>query len=398
MSTKSLKLSYHGSPHHNLQQEKRTHINEQQQQQQQQQLIPGLPDHIAHLILSKIPPSILYSVSPSWRKFIYSPLFPPFYSLFTLLIPNNVIINSSPSNPQQFLTPISFFSFDPISSQWHPLPPPPPLSLLLRHPPFISRDLPVQSVTVGDRLAVVAGTTQDLAPALPRPLVFDPRTRDWGYGPALPVPRRWCIAGALDGSLYMASGVGPHFSTDLARSVEKCDMSQSQLCWDWDKVSCLRDGRFSREAADAVGWQGCLCMVNVKGDAAKQGAVYSAENDAWSDMKDGMVGGWRGPAASMNEQVIYVVDESKGVVRKYNEERDCWVDVLESDKLRGAQQMAARGGRLCVVCRGGTEIVVVDVVVSPPKIWVVVPPEGYNVAAVHILPRISGSYSNFNLL
>ncbi|XP_021768374.1 F-box/kelch-repeat protein SKIP25-like [Chenopodium quinoa] len=353
---------------------------------QLQQLIPGLPDHIAQLILSKIPPSLLYTISHSWRSFIYSPLYPPFYSLYTLLIPN-ITIKSSPSNPQQFLTPISFFAFDPICSKWEPLPVPPPLSLLLRHPPFISRDLPVQSVAVGNRLAVVAGTTEHLAPALSRPLVFDPISRDWRYGPSVPVPRRWCAAGALDTSLYMASGVGPHFSTDTARSVERWDLSRG--CDKWEKVSSLRDGRFSREATDAIGWHGRLCMVNVKGDTAKQGAVYSAEQDLWGDMKEGMLSGWRGPAAAMDEEMIYVVDESKGVVRKYNEETDGWVDVVESDRLRGAQQMAARGGRLCVVCKGGSEIVVVDVVASPPQMWVVEPPQGFNVAAVHVLPRMS---------
>ncbi|XP_057522487.1 F-box/kelch-repeat protein SKIP25-like [Amaranthus tricolor] len=130
------------------------------------------------------------------------------------------------SNPQQILTPICFTSFDSISSQWESLPPPPPpLSLLLRHPPFISRDLPVQSVAVGDKLAVVAGTTQHLAPALPKPLIFDPSTRIWTYDPSISVPRRWCVTRSLNGSLYIASGVGSHFSTDTARSVEKWNPS-----------------------------------------------------------------------------------------------------------------------------------------------------------------------------
>ncbi|KNA08979.1 hypothetical protein SOVF_157790 [Spinacia oleracea] len=398
MSRKSPKHSSHGSPHHHHRRlDHRDH--NQEENKQQQQLIPGLPNHIAHLILTKIPPSILYSVSISWRKFINSPLFPPFLSLYTLLIPNN-IIKDSPNSipiPQQFLTPISFFSFDPISCQWRQLPLPPPLSLLLRHPPFISRDLPVQSVTVGDRLAVVAGTTQDLAPALSRPLVFDPLAREWRYGPGLPVPRRWCAAGSLGESIYVASGVGSHFSTDTARSVEKWDLSAHPEDG-WEKVSPLRDGRFSREAADAVGWRGRLCMVNVKGDAAKQGAVYDVKDDVWYDMKEGMVGGWRGPAAAMDEEVIYMVEESKGVVKKYVEESDGWVEVAESERLRGAQQMAARGGRLCIVCKGGSEIVVVDVVASPPRMWVVEPPKGFNVAAVHVLPRMSRDHSSLNLL
>ncbi|KAL2901123.1 F-box/kelch-repeat protein SKIP25 [Bienertia sinuspersici] len=302
-----------------------------------------------------------------------------------------------PDPQQQFLTDVNLFSFDPIRSHWEALPPPPKLSLLLRHPPFISRDLPVQSVTVGDRLAVVAGTTQNLTPALLRPVLFDPVTQDWGYGPPFPVPRRWCISGALNGSLYIISGVGPHFSTDTARSVERWDPN-SHSDQKWQKCRPLRDGRFSREAADAIGCRGRLCMVNVKGDAAKQGGVYHARGDTWEEMKEGMVSGWRGPTASMDEEVVYVVDESKGVIRRYEEDRDVWVDVLESHRLRGAKQMAARGGRLCVVCAGGNEIVVVDVVAKTPKLWVVEPPHGFNVAAVHVLPRLltNGPHSTVN--
>ncbi|CAO2827326.1 unnamed protein product [Amaranthus hypochondriacus] len=381
MSRKSLKLSYHGSPHR------------YQQQQNQQELIPGLPDHISHLILSKISPTILYSVSHPWRNFIYSPIYPPFYSIYTMLTPDN-LTHSSPSNPQQILTPICFSSFDPISWQWESLPPPPPpLSLLLRHPPFISRDLPVQSVSVGDKLAVVAGTTLHLAPALPKPLVFDPFLRVWTYGPPIPVPRRWCATGSLDGSLYIASGVGSHFSTDTARSVEKWNPSSNNRVPQWEKLGSLWDGRFSREATDAIGWKGRLCMVNVKGDAAKQGAVYDSKNNTWQEMEEGMVAGWRGPAASMAEEVIYMVDESKGVLKIYNEEKDEWVSVMESEKLRGAQQMTAHGGKLCVLCNGGNVIIVVDVTAAAPKMWVVEPPQGFNVVAVHILPRMSRVHS-----
>ena len=136
--------------------------------------------------------------------------------------------------------------------------------------------------------------------------------------------------------------------------------------------------------------------MNVKGNAAKQGAVYSLKKNTWKDMKEGMVAGWRGPAASMAEEVMYMVDESKGTLKMYNEEKDEWVNVMESDKLRGAQQMAARGGRLCVVCNGGSEIVVVDVVATPPRLWAVEPPKGFNVAAVHILPRMSRVHSGLN--
>lgn len=75
----------------------------------------------------------------------------------------------------------------------------------------------------------------------------------------------------------------------------------------------IRDGRFSREAIEAVAYKGKLCMVNVKGNAVKEGVVYDMESDRWEEMPEGMVAGWKGPAAAAAEEAeMYVVDECKG--------------------------------------------------------------------------------------
>ncbi|CAN0840593.1 F-box/kelch-repeat protein SKIP25 [Linum grandiflorum] len=155
----------------------------------------------------------------------------------------------------------------------------------------------------------------------------------------------------------------------------------------------MKDGRFCREAIDAVGWKGKLCMVNVKGNsAAKEGAVYDVSRNSWEEMPAGMIGGWKGPVAAMDEEVMYTVDEVEGAVRRYVPEMDGWEEVVASPLLRGAEQVAAGGGRVCVVCGGGGGggIVVVDVVREPARIWVVDLPNGFDYAvAVHILPRMS---------
>uniref|UniRef100_A0A7N0V8G7 F-box domain-containing protein n=1 Tax=Kalanchoe fedtschenkoi TaxID=63787 RepID=A0A7N0V8G7_KALFE len=54
---------------------------------QEQGLIPGLPDHVAQLCLSSIHPTILYSVSHSWRRLLTSSSFPPYLTLYALLSP-----------------------------------------------------------------------------------------------------------------------------------------------------------------------------------------------------------------------------------------------------------------------------------------------------------------------
>nr|GMD41298.1 F-box/kelch-repeat protein SKIP25-like [Ipomoea batatas] len=343
-------------------------------------LIPGLPDHIAQTCLSSVHPSLLYSVCHSWRRLIYSPSFPPFLSIYA-------VFSSSDS--------VGFASFDPISSAWQFLPlPPPTAGLLLSHPSFISRRLPVQSVAVAGNLVLLAATADKFLPALSRPLIFNPFTRKWTCGPPLSTPRRWCAAGVSGGAVYVASGIGSHYNHKVARSVEKWDLkSNDHRYFRWEKMGCLRDGKFSRDAIDAVGWRGKLCMVNVTGDAAKEGIIYDVKSDAWEEMPAGMLMGWRGPAAALDEETIYMVDESKGALKRYEPERDVWVEVTENQMLKGAQHITAGGGRVCVSCGGGEGIAVFDVVANPPSnMWVVDTPPGFQVLSVHILPRMSQNH------
>lgn len=159
-------------------------------------------------------------------------------------------------------------------------------------------------------------------------------------------------------------------------------------------MKMLRDGRFSRDAIEAVGYRGKLYMVNVKGDTAKEGVVYDIAKDEWEEMPEGMRNGWRGPVAAMDEDVMYAVDEAKGGLRRYDPDKDGWDEIMESEKLKGAEYISAGGGRVCVVCGGDGGIVVVDVVASPPKMWDVETPAGFNALAVHILPRMNQSFDD----
>ncbi|KAL8101753.1 F-box/kelch-repeat protein SKIP25 [Apium graveolens] len=364
-------------------------------------LIPGLPDHIAEKCLSKVRPEILYSVCKLWRNLIYSPSFSPFLSIYVLFVSNQSVDLSDS---------LVLKAFDPLSEKWRSAPAPPddpPVRLLVQHPFFISRKLPVQSVSVSGKLVILAATTENFAPALSSPIVFNPVTRSWSCAPPLEAARRWCVAGACGSSVFVASGVGSQYNTEVARSVEKLEVFEPKCesfeknCekyWKWRKLGLLKDGKFSREAIEAVSYRGKLCMVNVKGDYRKEGLVYDVENDTWHDMPEGMLTGWRGPAASMQEETLYVVDESKGVLKKYNSDDDSWADVIECEKLQGAEYIAAEGGRVCVVCSGGVDIVVVDVVANPLKLFVVETPEGLQAMSIHVLPRMSCSdYSSSSL-
>nr|QNT17575.1 Kelch repeat F-box 11 protein [Salvia miltiorrhiza] len=358
------------------------------------ELLPGIPDHLSHLCLSLVPPSKLFTVCRSWRRLIYSPSFPPFLSLYALFLPAE-----SNHHHHHLSNTLQFASFDPISAKWQPLPPPPPdwpLRFLSRHPSFISRRIPVQSVAVAGKLVVLAATNDDFLPALSQPLIFDPLSGNWSLGPQLGSPRRWCVAGASRSAVFVASGIGSQYNTDVARSVEKWDIDSHlhqpprRRRWTWQKMGNLKDGKFSRDAIDAVGWRGKLCMVNVSGDAAKEGIIYDIEKDSWAEMPERMLAGWRGPAAAMDEETIYAVDESKGLLKAYDHVKDAWREVVEDTRLKGAQQLAAAGGRVCVSAADGGSIVVVDVVAPPPaRLWVVDGPPGFQVSTLHILPRLS---------
>lgn len=190
----------------------------------------------------------------------------------------------------------------------------------------------------------------------------------------------------MRGAAYVASGIGSQFSSDVAKSVEKWDLMNGGKNSRWEKARELKDGRFSREAIDAVGWKGRLCVVNVKG---VEGAVYDVVANTWDDMPEGMVKGWRGPVAAMDEEALYGVDENSCTLRKYDEIMDDWREVVKSELLKGARHVAAGGGRVCAVCENGGGIVVVDVTAASPMIFVVDTPLGFEALSVHILPRMS---------
>lgn len=239
-------------------------------------LIPGLPNHLAHLCLSKIHPSILYRVCKSWRHLIYTSSFPPFYCLYVVCSRSNSSStaasraynnSTSTSTSTSSTNTVEFFCLDPISSKWTPLPIPPtsdpPICILRHHPSFLSRRLSIQSLTVSERMILIAATTHKFLPALERPLGFDPSCNEWFFGPNLGTPRRWCGMSCVNGNVYVASGMGSAYNGDVARSLEKWDVKEKDDQWKWEKLAGLKDGRFCREFVDAIGYRGKLCMVNI---------------------------------------------------------------------------------------------------------------------------------------
>ncbi|RCV23158.1 hypothetical protein SETIT_4G276400v2 [Setaria italica] len=365
---------------------------------QQQPLLPGLPDHLAHLCLAPLPPRLLHTVCRPWRRLLYSPSFPPFLSLYAVLDGGADASGAG----------VSFAAYDAVAGRWDELPAPPMPSPPPRlwHPSFLSRRLPLQSVAAAGRLVLVAGSTRSLSPALPRPVVFDPSAPSprWRLGPQFPfAPRRWCAAGSARGRVFVAGGVGAGYDANDARSGAVWDPASPAAAW--EPLPPMRDCRFSRDAAEAVCSGGKVCMVSLRGRGAKEGAVFDLAAGRWEDMPPGMLAGWKGSAAAVapagGAETIFVVDEERGALSAYDWGGDRWRTVAESERLKGAAEMAAGGGRVCVAAEGGEKVIVVDVTppkpprwagsgpsTAPPRMWEVAAPPGKRVVALHVLPRM----------
>ena len=81
---------------------------------------------------------------------------------------------------------------------------------------------------------------------------------------------------------------------------------------------------------------------------------------------------------------MYIVDEAKGVLRRYVEEQDAWEEILENHRLKGVEQIFAQRGKLCVILPS-SGIFVVDVAAVLPRIFPIWLPEEFEPMAVHIL-------------
>ncbi|WVZ78561.1 hypothetical protein U9M48_026253 [Paspalum notatum var. saurae] len=360
-----------------------------------QPLLPGLPDHLAHLCLAPLPPRLLHAVCRPWRRLLYSPSFPPFLSLYAVL-------DHSPAS-------VSFAAYDAVAGRWDDLPPPPLPSPppQLWHPSFLSRRLPLQTVAAAGRLVLVAGSTPSLGPALPRPVVFDPAAPRWRLGPRFPfAPRRWCAAGSARGRVFVAGGVGEGYDAADARAGAVWDPAAAPGGAEggWEPLPPLRDARFCRDAAEAVCSAGKVCMVSLRSRGAKEGAVFDLRAGRWEDMPPGMLAGWKGSAAaSAGSETIFVVDDERGALLAYDWAADRWATVAESERLKGAAEMAAGGGRVCIAAQGGEKVIVVDVATrmpprlsqrghaaaAAPRMWEVAAPPGKRVVALHVLPRMA---------
>ncbi|KAI5081646.1 hypothetical protein GOP47_0001389 [Adiantum capillus-veneris] len=250
----------------------------------------------------------------------------------------------------------SWHAYDPISNSWHSLPPfPHPGDLHVSSPSFIGLLHPVQCASSATKLFMVAGSRLEkggindtkrqgaLEPALDCPLIFDTQTQEWSEGAPFRIPRKWCACGIAAGKLLVASGCGREWDMALSKSAQMYDSGARK----WVEIECLKSSTFSRAGISALNYKGKLHMVS------GVGVIYNPGSGKWEDMPRGMKDGWSGQSVVVDGK-LYVVEESSGRLKVYEESKDEWRSVpIEDGMLKQMQQpvAGAMSGMFCGIIR-----------------------------------------------
>lgn len=333
------------------------------------ELLPGLPDDLALLCLARVPSlALLWRVSASWQAIVSQSAY--FHSLrsslgfktqqwlYALLHnPSTAQGRDAPPSREDGSAPaFSWHTYDPISNSWQSLPPlPHPVDFHLSSPSFIGLLHSVQCVSTATKIFMVAGSRLDkcgvnehkrqtIEPALECPLIFDTQTREWSEGAPFNVPRKWCVCGTVADKLLVASGCGREWDMALSKSAQMYDSDARR----WVEVEGLRSSTFSRMGMSAVNYKGKLHIVS------GVGVVYDPETGKWGDMPRGMKDGWSGQSLVVDGE-LYVLEESTGRLKVYEEGRDEWRFVtMQDEMLKNMEQLAGgptSGGMFCGVVR-----------------------------------------------
>ena len=146
-----------------------------------------------------------------------------------------------------------------------------------------------------------------------------------------------------DKHLIVASGCGKDWDLALSKSAEMYDPDGQQ----WVALERLKSSKFSGQAITAVNFKGKLHMVCGKG----VGVMYDPTTCKWMDMPKGMRNGWNGPSVVVDER-LFVLEETIGRLKCYDENEDCWTNVMEDEMLMDMDQLTgAAPGKFCGILR-----------------------------------------------
>lgn len=360
------------------------------------QILPGLPDHLAMECLARVPLGSLTGVSKTWQNIIYDPYFQSFRAsigrskldwVYTLV--------------QMQDKSFKWRAFDPLSSQWHDLPPTPhPMDFQLLNPGCIGVSYSVQCVSTSSKLVMVAAVKakkdgqprMTVEPALEHPYIFDTSTNSWKQGSPFSVPRKWCVCGVADEKVYVASGSGKDWSQELSKSAEFYNLENDK----WERLQKLSTSKFSGEAMNAVLNNNKLYFVSGRGVFSKDGVVYDLGTNSWLEMSPGLKWGWRGPCVSVNGK-FYLLETPAGKLKVYVPERDEWDTIMVDSRLANLEVFVGTKGKIVAIeaasgkdkeTNAGSLLRVIDIAFETPQIFDI-PVQDGQVVSVQVLAMMN---------
>ncbi|KAF3792142.1 F-box protein [Nymphaea thermarum] len=270
-------------------------------------LIPGLPDDVAELCLLRLPfphHATARSVSSSWNKAISDPSFSLSKKALDLSLPYLFVLAYDPSScpsPSSPVATLHCHAFNPRTSLWFSIPPPP--SANLSPPSSASASLPHHGT-----LFLLGGLLTGTDSPVPAFLKYTPATNSWSPSAPMPTARSFFSATTVAGKIV---AVGDGCVDTYEPSADAWTTAAGPRLSPYD-VAVI-----GRKMYVTEGWAWPF-------DSLPRGAVYDAEKGKWGEMKAGMREGWTGASAVAEGQLL-VVSEHRGTrVKAYVEERDEW--------------------------------------------------------------------------
>jgi hypothetical protein len=236
---------------------------------------------------------------------------------------------------------IGWHAFDPVHQMWQALPP---------IPPEFCEALGFGCAVLSGCLLFLFGGKDPINGAMKRVVFYSARTNKWHKAADMMRRRHLCGGAVMNNRLYVAGGECDGVQQHLLRSAEVYDPSKNR----WAFVA---DMAVAMLPLVGVVYAGKWFLKGLSSTREITIAVYVPATDRWSLLasEDGLVAGWRHPAASLHGQ-LYALDCPDGCkLRVYDDLTHSWSLSVDSKSHLGSSKDVAAvallplADKLCIV-------------------------------------------------
>ncbi|KAH9327754.1 hypothetical protein KI387_007932 [Taxus chinensis] len=297
-------------------------------------LIPGLPNDIAFLCLSRVPRQyhhILKFVSKNWRDFLTSE------SLFQYRQSVGIADSWIYALCRDSSEYVHCYVLYPARRRWKELP---------GLPDACSKRFGMTCEVLGRRLFLLGGCGWS-EEATNEVYCYDPLSNKWQRVADMETARCHFVAEACNGRLYAIGGMG---STSAALTSWETYDAETNIWTSHENLNVLPDIGESLTFDDTI----YIRHVGTNVYPPTYAAAYDASNNTWSTVDDEMTMSWYGPAIEAGGEV-YMVDQMLGVkLMMLDRVKRCWVFVgrLSPHLIRTPCRITAIDNMLYVIGRG----------------------------------------------